>query len=74
MPVVFAIGEYEILHFLAVMQFNSIENHKSSVFLVSGKFFVWELFLVATCIYMFLKKQVFPRRVQRKWISSYFLT
>ena len=46
MPVIFVIVEYEISHFF--LEYNLIvHNHKSFVFLVSGKFFARELFLVA---------------------------
>ena len=38
MPVVFVIVEHEISHFFLVDNF-MVDNHKSHVFLVSGKFF-----------------------------------
>ena len=74
MLVDFAIGKYEISHFLAVLQFNSRES-QITCFLGIGQVFCLGTFLVVICTYTFFKKkQVFPRRVQRKWISNYFLT
>ena len=52
MQVVFITVEFKISNFL--LQYNLIEdNHKSPVFSVSGRFFAWELFLVAMYLYVF---------------------
>ena len=53
MQVVFVIVEFKISNFF-LLQYNLIEdNHKSPSFSVSGKFFAWELFLVAMYLYVF---------------------
>ena len=54
MQVVFVIVEFKISNFFAVTQFIE-DNQKSPVFSVSGKFFAWELFLVA--IYLCLSNK-----------------
>ena len=52
MQVVFVIAEFKISNFL--LSYNLIEDtQKSPVFSVSGKFFAWELFLVAIYLYVF---------------------
>ena len=53
MQVVFVIVELKISNSFAVMQFNRRYNHKSPVFSVYGKFFAWELFVVAIYLYVF---------------------
>ena len=40
--------------FVIVMLNSKIDNHKSPVFSVSGKFFAWELFLVTIIIYLYV--------------------
>ena len=53
MQVVFVIVEFKNFESFCCNRILIEDNHKSPVFSVSGKFFAWELFLVAMYLYIF---------------------